>query len=156
MPIHFSLDIFLSLNQYLIILYFPNTDEESNRGVTDQILPDEETITEDMEKNDMQSIVSPRSEETEEKISKMEGQSLSGSISNCHGNNLKIRIPLTNPTRAFSYLLWEDLINQSSKKHNSQGKKLHINKTKLHHAEKMIRGALVELYKGLGYLKTYR
>ncbi|KAJ0815219.1 putative SPX domain-containing protein [Helianthus annuus] len=131
-------------------------DEESNRGVTDQILPDEETITEDMEKNDMQSIVSPRSEETEEKISKMEGQSLSGSISNCHGNNLKIRIPLTNPTRAFSYLLWEDLINQSSKKHNSQGKKLHINKTKLHHAEKMIRGALVELYKGLGYLKTYR
>jgi hypothetical protein len=26
----------------------------------------------------------------------------------------------------------------------------------LHHAEKMIKGAFIELYKGLGYLKTYR
>ncbi|KAI7726292.1 hypothetical protein M8C21_014348 [Ambrosia artemisiifolia] len=132
-------------------------DEESNRGMPDQSLPDEETITEDMENNDMPSIVSPRSEETGEKMPNMEeGQSVSSSISNHNGKNLKIRIPLTNPTRAFSYLLWEDLINQSSKKHNSQGKKLHINKTKVHHAEKMIRGALIELYKGLGYLKTYR
>ncbi|XP_010265690.1 PREDICTED: phosphate transporter PHO1 homolog 1-like [Nelumbo nucifera] len=31
-----------------------------------------------------------------------------------------------------------------------------FNKKKLHHAEKMIRGAFTELYKGLGYLKTYR
>ncbi|KAL0327057.1 UNVERIFIED_CONTAM: Phosphate transporter [Sesamum angustifolium] len=74
------------------------------------------------------------------------------------GENLRIHIPLTNPTRTFSaitYLLWDDLVNQSSKKCGPEGNKLHINKKKLHHAEKMIRGAFIELYKGLGYLKTY-
>ncbi|KAL8035264.1 hypothetical protein ABFX02_12G086000 [Erythranthe guttata] len=73
--------------------------------------------------------------------------------------NLRIHIPLTNPTRKFSaitYLLWDDLINQSSKKRGTEGNKLHINKRKLYRAEKMIRGAFIELYKGLGYLKTYR
>lgn len=73
--------------------------------------------------------------------------------------NLRIRIPITNPTRTFSaitYLLWDDLVNQSSKKCGPEGNKLHIDKKKLHHAGKMIRGAFVELYKGLGYLKTYR
>ncbi|MFS8028472.1 putative SPX domain-containing protein [Helianthus anomalus] len=105
----------------------------------------------------MQFNVLPRSEELGKERSKSEGErQLSRCISDCHEKNLKIRIPLTNPTRTFSYLLWEDLINQSSKKQNGQGKKLHINKTKLHHAEKMIRGAYIELYKGLGYLKTYR
>ncbi|MFS8028478.1 putative SPX domain-containing protein [Helianthus anomalus] len=105
----------------------------------------------------MQFNVVPRSEELGKERSKSEGErQLSRCISDCHEKNLKIRIPLTNPTRTFSYLLWEDLINQSSKKQNGQGKKLHINKTKLHHAEKMIRGAYIELYKGLGYLKTYR
>ncbi|XP_057765669.1 phosphate transporter PHO1 homolog 1-like [Salvia miltiorrhiza] len=77
----------------------------------------------------------------------------------CRGKNLRIHIPLTNPTRTFSaisYLLWDDLVNQSSKKCGVEGNKLHINKKKLHHAEKMIRGAFIELYKGLGYLKTYR
>lgn len=86
-------------------------------------------------------------------------RSLSGRIINCQGKNLRIHIPLTNPTRTFSslsYLLWGDLVNQSSKKCGPDGNKLHINKKRLHHAEKMIRGAFVELYKGLGYLKTYR
>lgn len=72
------------------------------------------------------------------------------------GKNLKIHIPLTNPTRTFSYLLWDDLIKQSLKKGGMEGRKVHVNKTKIHHAEKMIRGAFIELYKGLGYLKTYR
>ena len=44
----------------------------------------------------------------------------------------------------------------SSKKCGPEGRKLQVNRTKLHHAGKMIRGAYVELYKGLGYLKTYR
>ncbi|KAF8042036.1 hypothetical protein BT93_A0590 [Corymbia citriodora subsp. variegata] len=62
-------------------------------------------------------------------------QSLSTRSFNCQGKNLKINIPLTTPTH---------------------GGKLNINKSKLRRAEKMIRGAFVELYKGLGYLETYR
>lgn len=132
-------------------------DEESNRGITDQDLQEEGNIAEELDQNGMQSDDSPRSEEAGKmRRFKKEEERLSGCIINSHGKNLKIRIPLTNPTRTFSYLLWEDLINQSSKKHNAQGRKLQINKTKLHHAEKMIRGAVIELYKGLGYLKTYR
>ncbi|KAA8532780.1 hypothetical protein F0562_032813 [Nyssa sinensis] len=86
-------------------------------------------------------------------------RNFSGGVINFQGKNLRINIPLTNPTRTFSaitYLLWDDLVNQSSKKCGPEGNKLHINKTKLHHAEKMIRGAFVELYKGLSYLETYR
>ncbi|KVH97462.1 phosphate transporter PHO1 homolog 1 [Cynara cardunculus var. scolymus] len=132
-------------------------DEESNRGITDQDLQEEGNIEEELDQNGTQSDDSPGSEEAGKmRRAKKEEERLSGCIINSHGKNLKIRIPLTNPTRAFSYLLWEDLINQSSKKHNAQGRKLQINKTKLHHAEKMIRGAVIELYKGLGYLKTYR
>ncbi|GJZ32310.1 phosphate transporter PHO1 homolog 1 [Tanacetum coccineum] len=134
-------------------------DEESNRDITEQDFQDEENIEEDLDHNAMQVDDLPRSEELMEAgilPKKTDERKLSACISHCPGKNLKIRIPLTNPTRTFSYLLWEDLINQSSKKHNAQGKKLHINKTKLHHAEKMIRGALIELFKGLGYLKTYR
>lgn len=94
-------------------------------------------------------------------LKKEEGKmrTLSGRVFNCQGKNLRIHIPLTNPSRTFSaitYLLWDDLINQSSKKCGPEGHRLHINRTKLHHAEKMIRGAFIELYKGLGYLKTYR
>lgn len=86
-------------------------------------------------------------------------RSLSERVVNCQGKSLRIHIPLTNPSRTFSaitYLLWDDLVNQSSKKRGPEGCRLHINKTKLRHAEKMIRGAFIELYKGLGYLKTYR
>ncbi|XP_076914938.1 phosphate transporter PHO1 homolog 1-like [Bidens hawaiensis] len=130
-------------------------DEESSRGMTDNDFLEEENLAGDGEAYGMQCLSG--SEKLEKERSKNEGErSLSRCISNCHEKKLKIRIPLTNPTRTFSYLLWEDLINQSSKKQNGQDKKLHINKTKLHHAENMIRGALIELYKGLGYLKTYR
>lgn len=86
-------------------------------------------------------------------------KNLSSHVFNIQGKNLRIKIPLTTPSRTFSaisYLIWDDLVNQSSRKCDSEGRKLHFNKTKLHHAEKMIRGAFVELYKGLGYLKTYR
>lgn len=79
-------------------------------------------------------------------------------VLHCQGKNLRLNIPLTTPSRtlsAMSYLL-EDLVNQSSNKNNNNKNKLHINKTKLHHAEKMIKRAFIELYKGLTYLKTYR
>ncbi|KAK9107237.1 hypothetical protein Syun_023248 [Stephania yunnanensis] len=85
-------------------------------------------------------------------------RSLSGRVITCQGKNVEIKIPLTTPTRTFSaikYLVWEDFVNQG-KKCTPDGNKLHINKTKIHHAEKMIKGALIELYKGLGYLETYR
>ncbi|XP_072982938.1 phosphate transporter PHO1-3-like isoform X1 [Typha latifolia] len=86
-------------------------------------------------------------------------RSLSGRVITCQGKNLKINIPLTTPTRtisAITNLVWEDLVSQSKKYGLEGGNKVSINKTKLHHAEKMIRGAFVELYKGLGYLRTYR
>lgn len=86
-------------------------------------------------------------------------RTLSGRVFNCQGKNLRINIPLTTPSRtlsAISYLVWDDLVNQSSKKCGAEGSKLNINKTKLNHAEKMIKKAFIELYKGLGYLKTYR
>ncbi|KAK3163677.1 hypothetical protein QOZ80_1AG0006780 [Eleusine coracana subsp. coracana] len=95
----------------------------------------------------------------------METKSLGLGRSTCgcqRTKNLKINIPLTNPSRTISALtdiLWDELVSQSSKKCNadgSAGKQQSVNKTKLRHAEKMIKAALVELYKGLGYLATYR
>lgn len=87
-------------------------------------------------------------------------RSLSSRSFSCQGKNLKVNIPLTTPSRAFSAisdLVREDLISPASKKCNSEGNnKMQINRTKLQHAEKMIKKALIELYKGLGYLNTYR
>ncbi|CAO2209239.1 unnamed protein product [Urochloa humidicola] len=90
-----------------------------------------------------------------------EPTSLGRSVSGCGRKSLKINIPLTNPSRtiaALTDILWDELAAQSgSKKCNPDGKHSQsISKTKLRHAEKMIRGAFVELYKGLGYLATYR
>ncbi|KAI8560837.1 hypothetical protein RHMOL_Rhmol04G0286700 [Rhododendron molle] len=61
-----------------------------------------------------------------------------------------------NPTRAISTLtsmLWEDVL-KNPKKELSPGSDF-INRKKNQCAEKMIRGAFVELYRGLGLLKTY-
>ncbi|KAG4983703.1 hypothetical protein AAZX31_10G172900 [Glycine max] len=63
---------------------------------------------------------------------------------------MRIDVPATNPTRAITAItsmLWEDLVK------NPTGDLVH--KRKLQCAEKMIRGAFVELYKGFGLLKTY-
>ncbi|CAA2967145.1 phosphate transporter PHO1 homolog 1 isoform X2 [Olea europaea subsp. europaea] len=137
-------------------------DEESVKDRTEQE-QGLENSTDESDKNDMQCTECPTSGELEKsmRMKKEDGKfrSLSGRMINYQGKNLRIHIPMTNPTRTFSsitYLLWDDLVNQSSKKCGSDENKLHINKTKLHHAEKMIRGAFIELYKGLGYLKTYR
>ncbi|KAJ1398945.1 SPX domain, partial [Sesbania bispinosa] len=63
---------------------------------------------------------------------------------------MRIDVPATNPTRAITAItsmLWEDLVN------NPTGDFIH--KRKIQCAEKMIRSAFVELYRGLGLLKTY-
>lgn len=67
---------------------------------------------------------------------------------------LRIDIPPTTPTRTISAvtsMFWEELVNSPSK----EGHKELINRKKIQCAEKMIRGAFVELYRGLGLLKTY-
>ncbi|KDP29335.1 hypothetical protein JCGZ_18256 [Jatropha curcas] len=136
-------------------------DEDSVRDRTAEVQV-QETNTDDLEKNEV--LDSPISEEMSRSMGIIKREdsklrTLSSRVFSCQGKNLKINIPLTNPSRTFSaisYLVWEDLVNQSSRKCNPEGKRLHISKTKLNHAEKMIKGAFVELYKGLGYLKTYR
>ncbi|XP_044492547.1 phosphate transporter PHO1 homolog 1-like [Mangifera indica] len=140
-------------------------DEESIKDRTEQEqLQDQlqDKNTDDLEKNDVASVTSPGSDEIGKSMRMKREDSkfsaLSSSSFNCQGKNLRINIPLTTPSLTFSaisYLVWGDLVNQSSKR-IPEGSRLHINKTKIHHAEKMIRGALIELYKGLGYLKTYR
>ncbi|CAA2967077.1 phosphate transporter PHO1 homolog 1 isoform X2 [Olea europaea var. sylvestris] len=137
-------------------------DEESVKDRTEQE-QGLENSTDELDKNNMQCTESPTYGELGKsmRMRKEDGKfrSLSGRIINYQGKNLRIHIPMTNPTRTFSsitYLLWDDLVNQSSKKCGPDENKLHINRMKLHHAEKMIRGAFIELYKGLGYLKTYR
>lgn len=138
------------------------TEEESIRDKTEEEPPQDSTADE-LESNDVQFSDSLKSDEMGKsmRMKKEDGKlrTPSGRVFNCQGKNLRINIPLTTPSRtlsAISYLVWEDLVNQSSKKCGSEGRKLHINKTKLHHAEKMIKRAFIELYKGLGYLKTYR
>ncbi|XP_057482101.1 phosphate transporter PHO1 homolog 1-like [Actinidia eriantha] len=134
-------------------------DEESIRDKTEQE-QGQDSATDEFDENIAQfsdSVMLDEMGKSKREDGKM--RTLSGRVFNCQAKNLKIHIPLTNPSRTFSaitYLLWDDLINQASKKYSPEGSRLHINKTRLHHAEKMIRGAFTELYKGLGYLQTYR
>ncbi|OWM75838.1 hypothetical protein CDL15_Pgr009482 [Punica granatum] len=142
-------------------------EEESTKDKAEQddLLQDSSTDKYSDRSEIPPSVESPRPEETcksmmrtmKREDSKL--RSLSSRSFSCQGKNLKINIPLTTPSRtlsAISDLVFEDLISPSSKKCGPDGRKVHINRTRLHHAEKMIRGALVELYKGLGYLNTYR
>ncbi|KAK1390680.1 phosphate transporter PHO1 [Heracleum sosnowskyi] len=67
---------------------------------------------------------------------------------------MRIDIPATTPARTISAvtsMLWEDLVNNPKK----EGQGDFVNRKKIQCAEKMIRGAFVELYRGLGLLKTY-
>ncbi|XP_068663062.1 phosphate transporter PHO1-like [Aristolochia californica] len=67
---------------------------------------------------------------------------------------MRIDIPATTPTRtitAVTAMLWEDLVNNPKKEIRGD----FINRKKIQCAEKMIKGAFVELYRGLGLLKTY-
>ncbi|KAG1359728.1 Phosphate transporter PHO1-2 [Cocos nucifera] len=69
---------------------------------------------------------------------------------------MRIDIPATTPGRTISAvtsIIWEDLVNGSRRDGSGGGD--HINRKKIQCAEKMIRGAFVELYRGLALLKTY-
>lgn len=69
--------------------------------------------------------------------------------------SMRIDIPATTPTRtitAVTSMLWEDLVNNPKKENTGD----FVNRKKIQCAEKMIRGAFMELYRGLGLLKTYR
>ncbi|KAI9085720.1 hypothetical protein K1719_032326 [Acacia pycnantha] len=141
-----------------------SSEEDSIRSRAEQDEM-EENSTDDSEKNDTMFTDSPRSGDDARKpvqVKKEDGKlrTLSGGMVSSQGKNVRINIPLTTPSRtlsAISYLVREDFLNQSSRKCGPDGSnKLHLNKTKLHHAEKMIKRGLMELYKGLGYLKVYR
>ena len=146
---------------YLFFLLAAEEDSVNDRREQEQI---QDNSSGELEKNEV--LESPRAEEMGEMgksmMMKREDSkltTLSGRVFNCQGKNLRINIPLTTPSRTFSaisYLVWGDLVNQSSNNCNPEGSKLRVNKTKLHHAEKMIKGAFIELYKGLRYLETYR
>ncbi|KAG7586333.1 EXS C-terminal [Arabidopsis thaliana x Arabidopsis arenosa] len=131
-------------------------EDDSVRGRTEEMQL-QESCLEDLEGNGVEALESLRSEEPI-KINNEDSKltTVSGRVFSCQGKNVKIKIPLTNPSRTFSAISY--LINQSSSKKYGPdgGNKLQISKKKLSHAEKMIKGALTELFKGLNYLKTYR
>ncbi|KAF7113090.1 hypothetical protein RHSIM_RhsimUnG0161700 [Rhododendron simsii] len=157
------MDNLISNNEFL--KFSLAAEEESITGKTEEE-QGQGNATDEFEHNDAQFSDSGRSGEVLGQSTRTNREEaritrgLSGRVFHCQGKNLRINIPVTNPTRTFSaitYLLWDDLVSQSSRKGGPDGKsRLHVNKTKLHHAEKMIKGASIELYKGLGYLKTYR
>ncbi|XP_078182777.1 phosphate 1 [Carex rostrata] len=73
--------------------------------------------------------------------------------------SMRIDIPPSTPTRTIVAVtsvvssVWEDLINGSRKDGTTGGS--YVNNKKIQCAEKMIRGAFVELYRGLGLIKKY-
>ncbi|KAL5702369.1 Acid phosphatase pho1 [Ranunculus cassubicifolius] len=69
-------------------------------------------------------------------------------------SGLRIDIPATTPARtitAVTSMLWEDLVNNPKK----DGPGDFIMRKKIQCAEKMVRAAFVELYRGFSLLKTY-
>uniref|UniRef100_A0A0D9WQ09 Uncharacterized protein n=1 Tax=Leersia perrieri TaxID=77586 RepID=A0A0D9WQ09_9ORYZ len=123
-------------------------------------IPDEDQLSIPQEFGDSGRLGRTR----EEAVStKLRTTPLGGKAVTCQGRSVRINIPVTTPTRtvtAIRELLFDDMMSQSRRSGSTNGvkcsEKLSINKRKVHQAEKMIRGALIELYKGLGYLKTYR
>ncbi|XP_078431917.1 EXS (ERD1/XPR1/SYG1) family protein [Wolffia australiana] len=75
-----------------------------------------------------------------------------------HGKDMRMKIPLTTPKRTISFLfsLLEDLLSQYKNSTAEVNSMVTFNTGSLRRAEKMIRSAFIELYKGLNYLETYR
>ncbi|KAG6520400.1 hypothetical protein ZIOFF_017450 [Zingiber officinale] len=141
--------------------YFFFVEEDAMKEEQEQA---QEILATEYESADFQFVDPPQGSDelekpkTTDRLDEVKLRSLSGRAFTLQGKNLLIKIPLTTPSRtisALAYLFREDLGSQL-RKCGSQSGKLNINKAKIHRAEKMIRGAFVELYKGLGYLKTYR
>lgn len=133
------------------------TEDESTRYVTSATDTDE-SQHETAVMRDPEELSAEQGLEDSGSLSR---QSVGRTVSSCQRKNLKINIPLTTPCRTISALtdlLRDDLVSQPKNKCDSDAGITFttINKTKLRHAEKMIKGAFIELYKGLGYLTTYR
>ncbi|RVW45419.1 Phosphate transporter PHO1-like 1 [Vitis vinifera] len=129
-------------------------EEESIKDKTEQE-PAQDNTADEFESNDVQFSDSLKSDEMGKsmRMKREDGKlrTLSGRVFNCQGKNLRINIPLTTPSRtlsAISYLVWGDLVNQSSRKCGPEGSKLNINKTKLHHAEKILKELSLSFTKG--------
>ncbi|XP_065861855.1 phosphate transporter PHO1 [Euphorbia lathyris] len=117
---------------------FSETTNESSNETNGEASETEEVIA-SLEKNGVSFINSATRSKSKKGSTKMA---------------LRIDVPATNPTRtisAITSMLWEDLVNNPKK----EGPTDFVNRKKIQCAEKMIRGAFVELYRGLGLLKTY-
>ncbi|KAF0904507.1 hypothetical protein E2562_035066, partial [Oryza meyeriana var. granulata] len=153
--------------------------DQSLRGTSEQEQEGQEKLTKDItvrspDEGDDDQLSIPQDlgdsgrlgkpiEEAASASSKLRATLSGGRAVTCQGRSVRINIPVTTPTRtvtAIRELLFNEMLSQSRRSSSTNGgkcsDKLSINKRKVHQAEKMIRGALVELYKGLGYLKTYR
>ncbi|CAN1760265.1 Phosphate transporter PHO1 [Linum perenne] len=105
--------------------------------------------------------MSTEQSETDEVIAALERNGVSFVNSNTRTKTkpkmaLRVDIPATTPAKtiaAVTSMLWEDLVNNPKKSEAGAGD--YINRKKVQCAEKMIRSAFVELYRGLGLLKTY-
>lgn len=73
---------------------------------------------------------------------------------------VRIEIPATTPTQtvtALTSMRWGDLVSdEANNKKDNGSSRDYIRKKKIQCAEKIIRGAFVELYRGLKLLKLYR
>ncbi|KAL2325136.1 hypothetical protein Fmac_024194 [Flemingia macrophylla] len=127
-------------NPYNSPRYSPTRDSDYSENLGDSDETNSEISQRDevmarLEKNGVSFVNSPTMTKTKKGKPKM---------------TMRIDVPASNPTRAITAItsmLWEDLVN------NPTGDFVH--KRKIQCAEKMIRSAFVELYKGLGLLKTY-
>ncbi|KAG6395222.1 hypothetical protein SASPL_145863 [Salvia splendens] len=117
----------------------------------------------DSSERDSEYCGSPTDSGTDEVVAALEKNGINFVNSAVRGKNkkgkpkmaMRIDIPATTPTKtiaAVTSMLWEDIVNNPKK---TAGGGEYINRKKIQCAEKMIRGAFVELYKGLGLLKTY-
>lgn len=118
-------------------------------------------LNSDFSESNSEYCASPTDSQTDDVIETLEknGINFVNSVPRAKSKNgkpkmrLRIDIPATTPTRtiaAVTSMLWEDLVNNPKKEGGE-----YINRKKIQCAEKMIRGAFVELYKGLGLLKKY-
>ncbi|KAL5199335.1 hypothetical protein ABZP36_020538 [Zizania latifolia] len=155
--------------------------DQSVRGIPEQEQEGQEKLTGDAaerspDEGDDEQLSSPQELGDSGRLGRPRDQEAAGSMlrstalvggrtvtCGLQSRSVRISIPVTTPTRtvtAIRELLFDDMLSQSRRSGSSGSgrcsEKLSVNKKKVHQAEKMIRGALVELYKGLGYLKTYR
>ncbi|KAL8161361.1 hypothetical protein V2J09_012850 [Rumex salicifolius] len=148
--IKFLIDLKTSLNQKHGKI---DQSNESNRDISYHISCDdaciekiEETEEEQcQEREGIQFTESSRKGEMERSNSKREENSSNGSsgrIFSYKGKNLTLNIPLTKPSHTFSAIV------NLSNRYNPREAKVYFNKKEIHQAEKMLRGAFIELYKG--------